>query len=278
VSFGEHSDSNGWLASLDLAFEPRGGRTVLAHKRQSGPLTVQRPFYPEGNLCHLYLLHPPGGVVGGDSIQIQLDVGTGAGVLVTTPGATKFYRSAGPVALQRQLLKVAAGGVLEWFPGENILFPSAMLRARTQIDLYGDARLMGWEMHCLGRPVIGERFDFGEADLGFAMFRNGRPLLSDRLRVRDDRDLDGPSGLRGHPVCGTFVATGADGEALEAARAVLGGQSGFPVGLTLIEDLLVARCLGPAVEPLNRLLRLLWSILRPRLLGREACPPRIWAT
>ncbi len=270
--------SGGWLGRLDLALEARFGRTVPARKRQVGPLTVQRPFYPEGGVCHLYLLHPPGGLVGGDRIELELEVATGASVLVTTPGATKFYRSTGVAAMVQQDLKVAAGGSLEWFPQENILFPGTQARARTSVELAGNARFIGWEIQSLGRPVIGERFDPGTADLGFNLHRNGRPLLRDRLRVSTGQDLDGPSSLRGFPVCGTFVATGAGPENLEAARAVLPDEKGFPIGVTLVEDLLVARCLAPGVESVSRIFRSLWGILRPQLMGRDACPPRIWST
>lgn len=271
-------EMNGWLASLYLGFERRGVRTVVVGKRQLGPLTVQRPFYPEGDVCHLYLLHPPGGVVGGDRLSIEVDVAADACTLVTAPGAAKFYRSAGAVAVQQQRLKVAAGGSLEWFPQENILFPGARLRTSTHVELRGDARFSGWEMHSLGRPVIGERFDTGAADMGFALYRDGRRLLTERVRVSGQGDLDGPSGLRGFPVCGTFVASGADAQALEAAREVLSDRTDLPVAATLIDDLLVARCLGSGVEPLNRIFRLLWGVLRPRLIGRDACPPRIWST
>jgi urease accessory protein len=134
---------NGWLARLNVGFEHRDGRTVLATKEHSGPLTVQRPFYPEGEVCHLYLLHPPGGIVGGDRLEIRLQVATGAHALVTTPGAAKFYRSAGALATQRQSLRVADGGLLEWLPQENILFPGAIMRIETDIALVGDGRFSG---------------------------------------------------------------------------------------------------------------------------------------
>ncbi|WP_089728418.1 urease accessory protein UreD [Candidatus Thiosymbion oneisti] len=268
----------GWLGRLDLGFEVRAGRTVLAHKRQVGPLTVQRPFYPEGDSCQLYLLHPPGGLVGGDRIEIRLDVAAGASVLVTTPGAAKFYRSAGTAATVQQGLRIAAGGLLEWFPQENILFPGAQARTRTSVELAGDARFIGWEIQSLGRPVTGERFDPGTADLEFRLDRDGRPMLRDRLRVNTGQALDGPSSLRGFPVCGTFVATGVEPGSLEVARAALSNEKDHPTGLTLIEDLLVARCLAPGVESVSRIFRSLWGILRPRLMGRDTCPPRIWST
>lgn len=268
----------GWWGRLGLELDTRAGRTILVRKRQVGPLTVQRPFYPEGNVCHLYLLHPPGGVVGGDRLEVELNVAPGAQALVTTPGAAKFYRSAGQSEIARQRLKVASGGMLEWFPQENILFPGAKVRAETAVELYGDARFIGWEMHSLGRPVIGERFDAGTADLLFGLCRDGRPMLRDRLRLCEGMGLDGPSGLRGFPVCGTFVATGAGPQDLDLAREGLPDRADVPIGLTLIEDLLVARCLAPGVEVLHRLFRSLWVILRPRLMRRDACLPRIWAT
>ena len=268
----------GWLARLELELDVRAGRTILQRKHQVGPLTVQRPFYPEGNVCHLYLLHPPGGVVGGDRLEIELIVASGAHALVTTPGAAKFYRSAGKAEIAQQCLKVAEGGLLEWFPQENILFPGAKLRTENAVELCGDARFIGWEVHSLGRPVVGERFDTGTADLVFSLRRDGRPILRDRLRLSEGMGLDGPSGLRGFPVYGTFVATGAGPQDLDAAREGLPGRADVPIGLTLVEDLLVARCLAPGVELVQLIFRSLWITLRPRLMRHDACLPRIWAT
>jgi len=263
---------------LDLGLDVKAGRTILARKSQVGPLTVQRPFYPEGGVCHLYLLHHPGGVVGGDRLEVELDVAAGASALVTTPGAAKLYRSAGAPAAVQQHLKVAGGGRFEWLPQEDIFFPGARLRSETLVELTGDARFIGWEIHCLGRPAIGERFARGTADLLLSVQRDCRPLLRDRLRVSEGTGLDEPSRLCGFPVCGTFVATGAGPQDLDAAREILPDERGFPVGLTLVEDLIVARCLAPAVEPASPIFRSIWGILRPRLMGRDACHPRTWST
>ena len=268
----------GWRAELALRCEARDGRTVLARKRQLGPLTLQRPFYPEGEVCHLYVLHPPGGIVGGDSLSVDVDMSPGARALVTTPGATKFYRSAGDEALLTQRLSVAHGARLEWFPQESILFPGARVHSRTEVDLQADASFVGWELLSLGRPVIGERFDRGALRAAFSVTRDGRPVLTDRLSVTKPRHLDGPSGLRGWPVTGTFVATGCGAEALQAARQAAGTPSGLLLGITLLNDLLVARGLAATSEPLQRVFCALWTALRPMLYGRAACPPRIWAT
>ncbi|MFB1488092.1 MULTISPECIES: urease accessory protein UreD [unclassified Thiocapsa] len=268
----------GWQASLKLEIALRHGRSRVVGKHQLGPLTIQRPFYPEGAPCHLYLLHPPGGVVGGDRLELEVRVGGRAHTLITAPGATKFYRSVGPLGLQTQRLVVAAGGVLEWFPHENIIFPGASCRLSTQVALSGDARFAGWEIHCLGRPAIGERFGEGRAEIAMTLSRDDRPLLDDRLRVAGTSSLDGPAGLRGFPVSATFLATGADRDDLEIARRRLTDAVGYPVGATLIDDILVIRALALEVEPVSRLFVALWCDLRPSLLGLSASAPRIWAT
>ncbi|WP_455200705.1 urease accessory protein UreD, partial [Kaarinaea lacus] len=89
-----------WKAQLTLGFEKRNHRTVVANRKHVGPLVIQKPFYPEGAPCHIYLLHPPGGLVGGDQLTLNVDLNKESHVLITTPGAAKFYRSAGPVAEQ----------------------------------------------------------------------------------------------------------------------------------------------------------------------------------
>lgn len=269
-----------WPARIELAFAERAGRTVLARKRQVGPLAVQRPFYPEGGPCHVYLLHPPGGIVGGDRLEIEARVGEGAHVLITTPGAGKLYRSAGSRATQIQRLEVAAGGTLEWLPQENIYFSGAKVRTCTEVELAPEARYVGWEVHSLGRPAIGERFASGYAELSMRLRRGELPQILDCLRIECGTGLDGRSGLRGFPVLGTLTASGATSADLAAVRADVGGEGGADCvwGATLLGDLLVVRCLARGTEPVRRLFFALWGILRPRLLGLPACPPRIWAT
>lgn len=274
--------ASGWDARIALHFEPRDKRTVLARKEQQGPLTVQRAFYPEGAPCHLYLLHPPGGVVGGDRLQTEARVATSAHALLTAPGAAKFYRSAGALAQQRQHFVVEDNGVLEWLPPESILFPGARLDLQTRIALRGRAGFIGWEVLSLGRPAISERFDQGCATIGLRIERDGEPLLNERLRLDLEQSpqigLDGPSGLRGLPITATLIATGATVADLEAARAAVPAEPGFALGLTLLDDLLVARALADKVEPVMLQFRALWRHLRPRLLGIGASEPRIWAT
>jgi urease accessory protein len=148
----------------------------------------------------------------------------------------------------------------------------------TRIELAGDACFVGWEIQCLGRPAIAERFGEGRAEIALTLLRDAKPLLTERLRVAGSVSLDGLAGLRGFPVSAVFLATGAGRDALEIARGRLTEAAGYPVGATLIDDLLLIRALAPEVEPIRRLFVDLWSDLRPSLLGLSACAPRIWAT
>ncbi len=268
---------SGWQAGIELGFEARAGRTLLAHRARFGPLAVQRPFYPEGDLCHVYLLHPPGGVAGGDRLEIRAGAAAGAAALITTPGAGKFYRSAGPLAEQNVQLSVAEGASLEWLPQENILYPGADLRMETRIELAPGARFFGWEIHCLGLPANGERFDTGHADIGCRIERGGRPLLIERLSVGGERDLEGPAGLRGRPVTGTLYATCEDEALLQRCRDLLHARP-VEAGATLFDGLLVARLLAPSTAAARACFVDLWRLLRPGVLGREAVEPRIWQT
>ena len=265
---------SGWEASLELGFERRAGRTVLAHRRQRGPLAVQRTFHPEGDTCHLYLLHPPGGVAGGDGLVIDTHLHPGTSVLVTTPGATKFYNSVGPGATQQQRFSID-GGSLEWLPQENIFFPDAAVDLGTEIDLRGDACYIGWEIHCLGRPVIGECFGAGHLLFSTSLRRDGKPLLLERLAV-DSSSLSGMATLRGQPVIATLVATGADKAILEKAREIPDVER--YAGVTLLGDVLVCRYLGDSTEQARKLFVAIWQQIRPGLIGKEAVLPRIWAT
>ncbi|HEC60094.1 MAG TPA: urease accessory protein [Methylophaga sp.] len=268
---------SGWLAQLDLEFSHRSDKTVLSHRSQRGPLHVQRPFYPEGDVCHLYILHPPGGVVGGDTLTINTTIHANASTLLTTPGATKFYRSQGQTAHQKQFLKIADHASLEWMPQENIYFPGAQARMSTQIDLAPNARFIGWETHCLGLPVNNETFTTGQLNLDFLLRRDGVPLLMERMHINAEK-LNSPTGLRGHAVMAMLVATPANNELLEQARSTLQDTDNHLIAATLIEDCLVIRYLGNSTAQCRKLFTQIWTELRPAILQRKACPPRIWAT
>lgn len=240
-------------------------------------MSVQRAFYPEADLCHVYLLHPPGGVVGGDSLDIHVDVAANAKALITTPGAGKFYRSSGATALQQQSLKVCAGS-LEWLPQENILFPGAEVALSTEIRLDNQARFIGWEINCLGRPAINERFDHGQAVFKFALWRDGRPLLLERQSISGETSLNGSAGLRGYPVVAALYATLDEPAIIDKVRAGISEEEHCLLGITHTEGVLIARYLGDSTEQARACFKRIWKDLRPTVLNRPACEPRVWNT
>ncbi|MDQ5769135.1 urease accessory protein UreD [Thiothrix subterranea] len=273
----EAAATQGWQAELQLGFEQRSTKTVLAARQQRGPLAVQRPFYPEGEVCHAYILHPPGGVVGGDQLQMRFQVAPHAHALLTTPGATKFYRSAGMQAQQHQYFHVTQG-CLEWLPQENIFFPGANTALHSTIHLDATAQYIGWEIHCLGLPTIGEQFTHGKTLFKTAVYRDGKPLLLDRLLIAGEADLHTAAGLRGQPVMATLYATPATPALLEAVRPHCQNMAEGSAGVTLFNGVLVVRYLGNSTAQAHRLFRHLWQIIRPLVTGRSATPPRIWNT
>lgn len=273
----QHAGSEGWRAAIRLGFRKARARTVLAERSRRGPLAVQRALYPEADLCHVYLLHPPGGVAGGDTLDIEVRVARDAAALITTPGATKFYRSVGPRARQHQSLHVD-GGSLEWLPQENILFPGAKVELSTEVWLSGDAAFIGWEINCLGRPAVGERFAPGRAVFRYSLYRDGLPLLHERLLIEDETCLRSHAGLRNQPVFGSLYATFDDAGVLEEIRESLADEYTNEMGISVMDGLLIARYLGLSSERARHCFNTIWQRLRPAVVRRAPCPPRIWNT
>jgi urease accessory protein len=270
-----------WRAHLALGFERRGDTTVLARREHFGPLRVQKALYPEGQgICHAILLHPPSGVAGGDQLDIVGHLGDGAHVLLTTPGAGRWYRSAGAWAGQRLDFRVGDGAVLEWLPQETVVFDAARAEMRIRVDLGPGARYLGWEVLCLGRRASGERFERGEVRLESRVVRAGRPIWLERGRLAGGSALlHSPAGLAGYGTSATLLAVGPGlDSALADCRAIPVQEDGALAGVTVLPELLVARYLGHGPEAARRWLVGLWGVLRPALMGVQARPPRIWNT
>lgn len=272
-------EDRGWLAQLSLGFEKRAARTALTQRQHQGPLVVQRPFYPEGDVCHTYLVHPPGGVVGGDRLEITTHVNAQAHALITTPASGKFYRSDGSIARLEQHLRVDSDAVLEWLPQDTILFAGCEVDMLTHIDLAPEAAFIGWEMLCLGRPSSGEAFDHGSCRQRFEVWRNGQPLLLERSKFSGgDALLNASWGLQGHTVTATMLATPASKDMLNAVREIIPNVDNELFSATLIDDVLVCRYLGDQGERARSIFSQAWAAIRPLMLDRPACPPRVWAT
>lgn len=268
----------GWRAELALAYERRRGRTILATRRHDGPLVVQKALYPEGEeVCHTIVVHPPGGIAGGDDLAIEICIGDRAAALLTTPGAAKWYRSAGPWATQRLSFEVK--GTLEWLPQETIVYSGALARMQAEIRLSGEACYLGWEVVCLGRTGSGERYAAGESVLATRIWRDGKILWNERGFIRGGAPLlESHAGLAARSVCGTLLAAAPEvpDDLLLRCRSLI-PESG-DAAVTRLPGVLVARYLGDSSEAGKHYFRRLWEVLRPALIGRDAVEPRIWRT
>lgn len=271
----------GWTARLSLQYTRDGQRTV-GRDRHEGPLRVLKALHPEGpGICHHVIVHPPGGVVGGDQLHVDLQAGAGTHALVTTPGATRFYRSDGATARQQVHLRLAAGARVEWLPLETIAHAGCIAENRLTLDLAEGAECLGWELLALGLPAAGEAFDRGSFLQHLEL--PGAWLDRGRLRAADTLLLDGPLGLAGHRVLGTlWLAAGRPWDEarrdalLDGARALLGDAL---AGATAVHgQVLVLRLLADRVEPAMRLLQAVRGAWRRSAWGLDAEPPRVWRT
>lgn len=274
------AECSGWDATLVLECEHVDGRSRVTSRRHTGPLQIQRSFYPEGSeCCHIYLLHPPGGIAGADRLTVNASVGSGAHLLLTTPAAAKLYRSERRLARQTQRFRLAPGSRLEWLPAEAIAFDGTWAELVTRVDLEDDARFIGWEMLCFGRPACAERFARGEVTQRFELYQNDRPLWLERGRYPGDaRVLREAWGLGNHPVAALFVCTPSAPDAEFAVRAAFALHAGVTCSVTTLRSVLVGRVLGARIADVRGALESAWAAVRPSVLGRSACAPRIWKT
>ena len=274
--------ARGWHAQLDLAFASTALGTRLVSRRHTGPLVVQRALYPEGpGVCHAIIVHPPGGIAGGDDLRVNVKAGAGAHAVLTTPGAAKLYKSGGASAAQRVHLDATEDACLEWLPQETIVFDAADASLALEIDLGDEARVIAWEIATLGREAMGERFASGRLRTRFVVRRAGRTLLHEVGSVRGASPwLDSPVGWRGARACGTLVVAGhaIDDAILHAGREALADWDGVAAVSRLTDRLLVARYLGPTAAQAREAFGSLWHCVRAAVMGRPAVPPRIWST
>jgi urease accessory protein len=284
--------ASGWHARLDLAFTEQAStssvRTALSHRLHSGPLTLQRPFYPDPDgTCHVYLLHPPGGIAGGDTLELTASLSPRTRALLTTPAATKLYRADSASSRVQQTLSVADGAFLRWLPQETIAFSGADARLETRILLQGPtSRAIAWEVLCLGRPACDERFSRGSLRTSFHVERDEQPLFIERARYEGDGAmLEAACALNGQPVVGTLIYAPAIGEdvssVVDAVRAAL--EHELPalapcVAVSQLHAVIVCRYLGARTEDAQNALRCALAVITQHALGAPREMPRIWFT
>ncbi|HEY1090652.1 MAG TPA: urease accessory protein UreD [Burkholderiaceae bacterium] len=275
----------GWLAQLQADYRLEDGRCLLRHEHR-GPLRLLKSLYPEGpGICHSVLVHPPSGLVGGDTLELRLNLQAGAHALLTTPGATRYYRSdQGRLASQGLHASLAAGARLEWLPMEAIAYPGCEGLNSARFELAPGAELLAWDLLALGLPGAGQPFERGSfsqrLEVADAWLEQGR------IAADDAPLMDGALGLAGQRCLGTLIFAAGEAiardrvaAALDAVRAVIDAH---PLrewaGATAPQDrVLVVRVLAPLVEPAQSLLRGCWAAWRQVLWRLDGKAPRLWA-
>ena len=307
----------GWSARLNLRFEGRevlgAPRTVMTERNHFGPLRILKPLYPEGHdICHGVIVHPPGGIVAGDSLAIDVQVDANANALITTPGAQKWYRSSGKLASAATRLHVADGATLEWMPQETMVFDGAWAEQVLDVTLAPRARFFGWEMLCLGRTTRGERFTTGEFrqrirfvrcqnDLAWTVGavlprhpvaipvavaplpQTGAPFWREAMvLVGGDPLMASQLGMRGLPVTATawivFPPDAYDSATLLGEIRSALNDAPLAAASSPEAGLIVVKVIGDAAESVRNLLIAVWSKIRMQVFRRTPELPRIWST
>jgi urease accessory protein len=274
-----------WHATLDIDYTRQADVTV-ARFAHSGPLRILQSLYPEGpGICHNVIVHPPGGLVGGDTLDLKAGIGPGAHALVTTPGATRFYRSEEALALQRCHLTLQAGARMEWLPLEAIAYSGCRAENRLTMDLAPGAELIGWDVTALGLPTA--RLPFEQGRFCQHLEVPGVWLERARLKASDRLLMDSPLGLAGNRcmasiffVAGSKLERHRRQQALDCARRIIEAHAlAASSGATSPDGkVVVVRVLAPLVEPAMGLLRQVWQAWRQHFWQIQSAPPRIWST
>jgi len=273
-----------WRADLKLDYTLESQRTVVRYLHQ-GPLRILQSLYPEGDqICHNVLVHPPGGLVGGDTLDIQVTVAEGAHGLVSTPGATRFYKSGGHPALQQVVAHLADNAKLEWLPLEAIAYNDCEATNRAIFNLAPSAELITWDVTALGLPSSDMAFTQGHFQQHLEI--PGVWLERGNIRGEDTRWLNSPLGLAGSKCLASLVFASGSAidsdrttQALEAAREVIESHPlRLQAGITCAHpQVIVLRVISPLVEPTMDLLKKVWAVWRHTLWALPSTPPRIWS-
>ncbi|MBV9927389.1 MAG: urease accessory protein UreD [Acidobacteria bacterium] len=273
---------------LRLRFErAANARTTLTSCEQRPPLQVVRSF-PSGESARLVHLHNlSGGVLGGDVLELSVDVREVARAQLTSTGATRLYRcrASTPAALQRQTFRVGRGALLEYLPDELIPFAGARYRQETFIELSDDAGLFWWEAVAPGRAARGELFEYDSLRFKLDLTACGLPLARERFALEPAlRPPQSPTRLGPYLYFATFYVCRVglpasrwlelESDLAELARTLSDPGSTLWGVSTLPAHGLVVKALGVRGRNITRGLNDFWRASKSALYGEAPVPPR----
>lgn len=281
------TDTSGqrWQARLDLYFAERDGRSWLAQKQHVGPLVLQKTLYPEGqSICHGIIVHPPGGIAGGDALTLAVSLSQQSKVLLTTPGAGKWYKANGREASQHLIFNLQDAAIFEWLPQENILFDGSQVRLTSEINLSRNARYAGWDILCFGRQAQSECWQSGTMHQNVSIRRENKFIWLERTAIVPEPTLmQSLVGLSANAVSASFVIAAGivPPEVLAQCREIqpkLALDMHARYGVTALPEIFCARYIGQSAQCARAYFEMLWQILRPWYMGHDSARPRIWNT
>jgi urease accessory protein len=246
---------------------------------------VLKSLYPEGpQTCHNVLIHPPSGLVGGDRLDICIETQQSAHALITTPGATRFYKSSSEWATQQVSACLRDDSKLEWLPLETLAYDGCIAKNSCVFDLKDSSQLIAWDITALGMPSSNLPFRSGKIEQHFEL--RGHWLDKGVIHANDTVLMDSPIGLGGKKCLSTLTYARAQSMSdqnresiLDLTRSVI-TRHGAPilVGATSPNaHTVVVRALSDLVEPSMELLKKIWLTWRSELWGMATSMPRIWA-
>lgn len=276
-----------WQANLELGFVAQEARTILKHRKHFGPLRVQKALWPEATgVCHVILVHPPAGIAGGDELTIDVTLDKHCHALLTTPGAGKWYGSAGQTARQHIHLTVGPDSILEWLPQEAMLFDHAIVDSQTTIHLQETAAFMGWDILVIGRQSRHEHFTQGQYHNQFKIYQNNQLLFKDELYFEgQDVWLNSPLGMNKRAVMGALYLVPPsrfrEPQQIDAQIDImrdLAARMQMPLQMTRLGHTIVARYLGDDARQCVDGFAGLRAKCRKAWWGLQEELPRIWRT
>ncbi len=277
-----------WHAKLELTVRRDDAGRCSVFAEHVGPLRVLKTLWPEGaGIAHQVIVHPPGGIVGGDRLEIALELHPHAHTVITTPGATRFYRSDGADGAQHVEALLHAHARLEWLPLESIAHSGCLASNHAVFRLEVGAEMIGWDVLALGRPASNENFGAGRFTQHLEL--PGVWLERGVIRADDARLLHSPLGLAGRSAVVTLWFAAADAipgariEALlDAARACVqerDREGGCVAGVTALHArVVVLRALAHRVEPAMALAQAVRAAWRSAAWQLASTVPRVWRT
>jgi urease accessory protein len=275
--------SPSWLAKLSLTYERTPIGTVLKKSLHEGPLRVQKALYPEGDdICHTIIIHPPAGIAGGDTLDITVSIGTKCHVVLSTPSATKWYKSFKNPAKQSIQFELGEDAKLDWLPQENLFFKGANSSLLTKLNLPSSASFIGWDAMMLGRHASGEEWSSGDIHMLNEVRRDGKLIWIENahLNAQDVYSRSLPQ-LGSWPICCSLWALGSQcsNALVEQFSEMMPWTDSLRAGITFMpQGILVMRVVSTDIEKARNLMVDIWSRLRPIVHGVNAQPLRLWAS